>query len=73
MTDIKKLWKLMSTHPMGPESIVIEVEDGQINVFTISCLNEGVQDGLYVSGHGKNLEEAIKEFELDLDNQILEQ
>lgn len=55
---------------MGPEPIVIEIEDGEINVFTLSCLNEGAQEGLYASGRAKTLKEAVKKFVTDLENEI---
>lgn len=55
---------------MGPEPIVIEIEDGEINVFTWSCLNEDGQEGLYVSGRAKTLKEALKKFVIDLENEI---
>lgn len=70
--DIHKLWAAMNAHEFGPEPIVIEVEDGEINVFTFSCLNENGQEGLYVSGRGETLEEAVKSFEKELDRQITE-
>lgn len=68
--NIHKLWAAMEGHTYGPEPIVIEIEDGEINVFTLSCMNEG-QDGLYASGRGKTLEDAIKAFEKSLDDELL--
>ena len=70
--DIQKLWAAMSAHEYGPEPIVIEIEDGEINVFTVSCLNEGGQEGLYVAGRASTLNEAIAAFEENLDRQISE-
>ncbi len=70
--NIQKLWAAMSAHEYGPEPIVVEIEDGEINVFTLSCLNEGGQDGLYVSGRASTLNEAIAAFEEELDRQISE-
>lgn len=72
MIDIKKLWDLMSKDEYGPEPLVVEVDEGEIEVSTLSCMNESGQDGLYISGRGKTLEEAIRNFELDLDNHLLE-
>lgn len=71
--DIHKLWAAMSAHSMGPEPIVLEVEDGEINVFTLSCMNQGAQEGLYASGRGKTLEEAVKKFVSDLEEQLGEE
>lgn len=73
MTDIKKLWDLMSKDEFGPEPLVIEVdEDGDVEVSTMSCSEESGQDGLYISGKGKTLEEALKNFEVDLDEHLLD-
>lgn len=69
--DIHKLWELMSSHEYGPEPLVIEVEEGKVYVTTLSMMNEGVQEGLYVSGGGKTLEEAFKKFEINLDEQLV--
>ena len=68
--NIHKLWAAMGSHEFGPEPIVIEIEDGEINVFTLSCKNENGQDGLFVSGRGKTLKEAVEAFEKDLDDQL---
>lgn len=70
--DINKLWAAMRALPFGPEPIAIEVEDGEINLFTLSCLNENGEDGLYISGRGKTLEDAVDAFEIELDKQTQE-
>lgn len=73
MIDIKKLWSLMSKDEFGPEPLVIEVdEDEDVEVSTFSCANESGQDGLYISGKGKTLEEALRNFELNLDEHLLD-
>jgi hypothetical protein len=72
MINIKKLWDLMSKDEFGPEPLVIEVDEGEIEVSTLSCMNESGQDGLYISGRGKTLEEALKKFEIDLDEYLLD-
>lgn len=68
--DIRELWAAMKAHPMGPEPIILEIDDEQINISTLSCLNEDGNDGLYASGRGETLEEAVKKFIEDLENEI---
>lgn len=73
MTDIKNIWKTMSIHDFGPEPIVIDVDDddGKIWVYTMSCQNENGQDGLYVSANGDTLEEALTNFSIELDKELI--
>lgn len=69
--NIHKLWAAMGTHYYGPEPICIEINNGRICVFTESVLKDSGQDGLYVSGVGDTLEEALTDFEKDLDEQLV--
>jgi len=75
MKKFKELFGLMSKENLGPEPIVINLEDGLWTVETASSFDDppGRQsDGLFAYGEGDTLDEAISNFEKSLEKNLME-
>lgn len=72
MKKFKELFGLMSEENLGPEPIVINLENGLWTVETASSFDDSQSDGLFAYGEGDTLDEAISNFEKSLEKKLME-
>ena len=63
----KKIWAQMRASEFGPEPLVIELHGDEVLIQTVSSHDGMGQDGLFCEGSGKTLDEALDDFEHNLD------
>jgi len=68
----KTIWAHMRASDFGPEPLVVELHNGEVVVQTISSHDGMAQDGLFCEGSGKTLDEALDDFERNLDKWFTE-
>lgn len=66
----KTIWAQMRASEFGPEPLVIEVDNGEVLVRTVSSHEESGFDGLFCEGSGKTLDEAFDSFAINLDTAL---